>query len=516
MASDLRSGFLQIFNAKLLISVIGIVTTPIVVRLLGSGGYGDYAFMMSAFSMLMIVVSSGITEGVQKFVAEQRQADHWKDRVTGFYLTLAIFLGILGALVLVLATWLGIVEWFLEPRFRLYFYLLAAFVFAAQLRAFSRHAMLGFGLERYSEPLQIVTRLVWFGVGAGLALLGLGVAAFLIGQIAAALAFALAGFVLLGRRVSIPETLRGGTLWGNTSGSTAGPTAGGLPTRELLTFNGLNIVLVFLLMSHFHVDVLMLRVMAGDDQTGYYKAALALAEYMWIVPISLQTLLLHSTSDLWSRDRTERIADLAATVTRYVFLLTAVMAVGVFALADRFVPLYYGSDFLAATGPLIFLLPGAVAFAMARPLYAINQATGRLWPVIGATGAAALPNVVLNYTLIPHYGMLGAAIATSTGYAMMFVFHVACARHFDYDPLSGMRPLRLLATVVVSGPIIVWMGGAVANDFLALAIVPPAGFIVFATTALAVGAADTDELLDAVDVLPVSVADRIRTLVSQS
>jgi len=139
-------------------------------------------------------------------------------------------------------------------------------------------------------------------------------------------------------------------------------------------------------MSLFHVDIVMLRLLGDSAQTGYYKAALALAEYMWLVPISLQTLLLHSTSNLWSNDRHEAISNLATRVTRYAFLLTALLAIGVYTLADRFVPFYYGQEFVVLLEPLTLLLPGALGFALARPLYGINQANGDLSPLIVATG----------------------------------------------------------------------------------------------------------------------------------
>lgn len=499
---DLASGFLSIFNARLLVSTIGVLSLPVVVRVLGADGYGDYAFLMSAFSMLMILVSSPVTEGLQKFVAEERDLPDWREHVVGFYLRFGLLLAAVGGLALAALAWTGVIGRLFGDRFGLYFLLLAALVVAAQLRAFTRRSLMGLGLERYSETLVVSAKVLWLAVGLGLATVGLGVTGFLVAKVVAAGTVAVVGFAVLTREVSLPRTL------------SARPES--FPAREVLSFNGLNVVLVLLLMSHYHVDVLMLRTMAGSEATGYYKAALALAQYMWLVPIALQTLLLHSTSALWSRDERERVGDLASTVTRYVFLLTALLAFGVYALADRFVPLYFGSDFTVVVAPLVFLLPGAMGFAMARPLYGINQARGRLLPVIFATGAAAVPNVALNYLLIPRYGMVGAAIATSTGYGAMFVCHVACARFLGYDPLDGVRPVRSLAAAVVGGALVLGVEAPIGSDLVALAVVPVAGFLGFTATALALGAVDGEELLAVVDALPVPLPTRVRALVSRS
>jgi hypothetical protein len=106
----------------------------------------------------------------------------------------------------------------------------------------------------------------------------------LIGHVVANLIVALsAGYVVV-RRLSL--------------GAVARLSPGELPARELLSFNALNIVLVLLVMSLFHVDIVMVRTFIDDETTGFYKAALALAQYLWFVPIPLQMLLLHSSSTL--------------------------------------------------------------------------------------------------------------------------------------------------------------------------------------------------------------------------
>jgi O-antigen/teichoic acid export membrane protein len=490
--------FLSIFGAKLTTSVISILSLPLVVRLLGSDGYGDYAFLMSVFSLLMILVSSGVTEGVQKFVAEQREDPHWRRGVVGFYLRLALVLAGLGAIGVGLVAASGVVST-LGPDYVAYFYLLAGFVVTAQMRSFTRRALMGLGMERYSEPLRVVEKLVWLGLGLALAAVGYGVAAFLVSNVVAAAVVAVVGFGVVRKRIPLRKALRTRTV----------------SRRELLSFNILNILLVVMMMSLFHVDVVMVRLLAGDSEAGHYKAALALAEYLWFVPLALQSLLLHSASELWSNDRVDRITDLASRLTRYVLLLTVLMGCGIYALADRFVPLYFGESFTAAIDPLILLLPGVLGFALARPLFAINQSTGRLVPVIAATGTSAVLNVVCNALFIPSFGIVGAAMATSLGYGSMFLFHAACARWFGYDPLEDVRPLAVLATVVVGGGAIVIVEPLISSDLLALAVVPVAGALLYTAVAVLTGAVDVAELRVAVGELPAPLGPSLQSLLSE-
>jgi O-antigen/teichoic acid export membrane protein len=476
--------FLSIFTGKSLTTLVAFASTPIIVRLLGPGGYGDYAAMLSLFTLYMIPVSSGVTEGVQKFVAEDRDYPDWQANVVRFYGLLAT--GIVGvAVLLVIAvTVVGLPQRIYGDDFTTYFYLLAAFVLVAQFRTTAIRIILGMGLEPISESLKVAKKLTWVILGIVLLAAGYGVSGMLVGHIVASLLVAVVAGYTVVRTVSVRSLLDG--------------LPSSFPYRELMSFNGYNIVLIMLVMSLFHVDVVMLRTLLDGETTGYYKAALALAEYVWFVPVVLKTLLLHSSSSLWADGRTERITQLSTRVTRYTILLVGVMAIGLATLADSFVPLYYGQEFEVAVLPLLLLLPGTVGFAGARPLQAINQGSGKLRVLIAATGVAAGMNLVLNALLIPAFGMNGAAVATSTSYASMFGLFVWAAWKIGYNPLEDFRAPRIAATAVLAAPVIVLVDLAIGHDILSLAIVPPVGALVYAVAAVATGAIGFDELVDLV------------------
>jgi O-antigen/teichoic acid export membrane protein len=232
----------------------------------------------------------------------------------------------------------------------------------------------------------------------------------------------------------------------------------------------------------------------GSTTTGYYKAALLVAELIWFVPNAIQTTFLHSTSELWERGARERINSLSSQTTRYTLLLSTLFAIGIAALADSFVKLYFGAEFLVAVEPLIFLLPGVLGFAAARPIFAISQGKGELGIPIAATSTAAALNLILNLVLIPRFGMIGAATATSVGYGSMFGFHVWAARKVGFNPLLDPRLLRIVAAALCTAVPILALDSAVKSDVVSLLLVPPVGFLVFLAAAIASDAVDTDEL----------------------
>ena len=488
MDRPLVQGFLSIFGARVVRTVIAVITLPLIVRVLGPGGYGDYAFLMSTFSLYMIFVSSGVTEGAQKFAAEQRH-DEWTRQVVGYYVRLAAVLAAVGTLGLVAVTATGVVGRVLGEEYTLYFTLLGAFVVTTQFRELGRRFLLAFGLELYSESLKVASKVIWVTVGLVLAWIGFGVAGMIAGHLVATALVALVGFWLVFRQVPFTSVFE--------------PLPEEFPRTQFFSFNTLNILLVLLTMSLYHVDIVMLGMLAGSEATGYYRAALALAEYLWLVPISLQALLLHSTSALWSEEKRERIDDLAARITRYTVLFTGLLAVGIAGLAEQFVPLYFGSDFTPAIVPILLLLPGTIGFAAARPIIAISQARGDLQPLIAATGTAAAINLVLNVLLIPPYGMIGAAVATSVGYGSMFAFHVITARYLGYDPVGDLRIGRVVATTAATGAVVFLLVGIIEAPLLALVVVPVAGGVVHLGSAIATGAVDVEEIRGLLSSVPI-------------
>lgn len=474
MDRDIIRGFLSILGGRVGRMVLSILVTPVLVRVLGSRGYGDYALAMSTMTLLMIVVNAGIFDGVRKYIAETRSFPDWEDLVFGFYARIATLLVSVVVLALLGLTATGLIGRVFGQRFGTYFYVVAALLVGNQFYELVRGALMGFGQEHYSEPLVVLNKFLFCVVGVGLAYVGYGVEGVLVGHLVATVIVTVIGLVFLRRHLSLSFATR------------AVPSE--FPRRELFSFNAFSVVLIFLTMSLYHVDILLLQPLSGSEQTGQYKAALVIAEFLWFVPMAIQLVLLQATSELWANEDVDRITHIAARATRYTLLLTVLLALGLAALADPFVPLYFGSEFAAAIDPLLLLLPGVIGFAFARPIYAIGQGKGDLRILILATGVAALLNVVLNLLLIPRFGMYGAAVATSIGYGSMAGLHVWSARRIGFDPIADLRLGRIAVTVIGAAPVILGVAYVIPWPLLALVVVPLIGFTVYAGLAVWTGA----------------------------
>ena len=70
----------SIVGTKIFTLILTAVITPILIRLLDSSNYGDYAFLSSVLSITMILVNAGIFDGIRKYIAETREIENWEER----------------------------------------------------------------------------------------------------------------------------------------------------------------------------------------------------------------------------------------------------------------------------------------------------------------------------------------------------------------------------------------------------------------------------------------------------
>lgn len=484
MTKSLVDRFIAIFGSTVIGFLVGILLTPIIVRVLGSTRYGDYAFVLSILSMLLLFVDAGVFDGIRKFLKETDRSAEWRHQVFAFYVRVALALVSITVATILIIIDIGVIQTYFGQRFEQYFVLVAMVVASRQAFTISRSTLMGFDREDISETLQVTNTLLFAICGLLLLYFGFGVSGLIASKFVANLTAAGAGLLVASRYIDYSYLFR--------------KTSEKFPHRQLLTFNFMSIVLFGLYISIKHVDIVLIQFYHGSQMTGYYKAALKLAEFVWFIPRIVQTTLLHSTSELWVEDKHSMITEISGRLTRYTFLFTALLIIGLGALAEPTVTLYYGQEFQPSVVPLLILLPGALGFAIARPIMAIGQGKGELRYLVYATGTAAFINLGLNLLLIPRFGIIGAAVATSIGYFSMLLFHIVSARAIGFNPLDDLRLPNIAVTILVTAGPIFLLAAVIQSAILSLLLVPPIGLLIYSGVAISVGTISIEEMRELV------------------
>lgn len=162
---------------------------------------------------------------------------------------------------------------------------------------------------------------------------------------------------------------------------------------------------------YWNVDVLMLSKLKGTPSVGFYSAAYKLMTACRIVPMGYIAAIQPVIFRLFKFSR-EKFEMVCKKSIKYIFIATLPIAVGITILADRFIGLFFKSEFLASTDALRILIWALVPFSTVLVFaYALiasnNQKIDLRINIIGL-----ICNVSLNLLLIPKFDFLGAAIAT--------------------------------------------------------------------------------------------------------
>jgi len=138
---------------------------------------------------------------------------------------------------------------------------------------------------------------------------------------------------------------------------------------------------------------------------------------LWQIPQAVAVALAPRTA----RTIDEGGEQFTCFVTRQVFLLACGMA-GIMALTSPIViPLIFGARFRPSVPVIWWILPGTVAFAVAKVMAADLTARGKPeYNSMIAIASAAL-TVLLDFALIPRMGIRGAALASSITYFLQAI-----------------------------------------------------------------------------------------------
>lgn len=174
----------------------------------------------------------------------------------------------------------------------------------------------------------------------------------------------------------------------------------------------------FLLMQS--VDVLMLTKFTTYEDVAYYAVTVKLTMVIAIVLSSVNAVIAPDISHLFSASKKEALRARVQQGTKLIFVLTFPLIL-IMALGSGIILKLFGEGYDVAKYALLILLIGQTINALCGSVGTYLNMTGKHVALQKILVSALAINIVLNYLLIPVYGILGAAIATS---ASMIVWNI--------------------------------------------------------------------------------------------
>ncbi|MGK5094012.1 flippase [Deltaproteobacteria bacterium TL4] len=165
------------------------------------------------------------------------------------------------------------------------------------------------------------------------------------------------------------------------------------------------------IMIYIRIDQVMIKNILGEMDVGIYSAAVRLSEVFYFIPVIIANSLFPAILETKKRSRILYLARLQMFYTLMVWIAIGIGLIMTL-MSDHVVTLLYGKAYKSA-GLVLKVHIWATVFVFFGTVKGkwILTENMQFYSAI-CTGLGAVSNIVFNMVLIPHYGVVGASMAT--------------------------------------------------------------------------------------------------------
>ena len=172
----------------------------------------------------------------------------------------------------------------------------------------------------------------------------------------------------------------------------------------------------FAIFLYMKIDIIMLSEIAGDDDVGFYSAAVRLSELWYFIPMSLNSSMFPSILEAKKIDESLYYKKLQI-LFNIMSLISYAIAIPMTFLSTKVVLVLYGQDYIVAGIILSIHIWSSLFVFMGVVQNSWNVAEDLTELYLQRTVIGAIMNIILNFLLIPRYAGVGAAVATVISYS---------------------------------------------------------------------------------------------------
>lgn len=205
---------------------------------------------------------------------------------------------------------------------------------------------------------------------------------------------------------------------------------------------------------YFRVDSVMLSVMKGDKEVGYYNAAYQLIEALArLIPVSFGSAMFPvlASTFITSKEDFKKYFDKGMS---FLIILTFPFTVGTFLLSNSLIVTVYGNGFMKSVNSMR-ILSFSLIFMFLNSLLLITLCCINKQNVFSAiTGVSAVVNILSNLLLIPRLGCLGSSICTVLTEGVLFFLSILFIHKYVSNFLDYSLILKSLAGSIIMGYVV--------------------------------------------------------------
>lgn len=175
-------------------------------------------------------------------------------------------------------------------------------------------------------------------------------------------------------------------------------------SSPMLIISGMNVIMG-------QTDVVMLGILRNTNEVGIYSIVMALVSLTSFVLVSVNSMMAPNISELFHSGQKSELKNIVQRTSKLMFWATLPIIVFLILFGEYLLAIF-GNEFKIGFIALCILTLGQFINAMTGSVGNVLNMLGYQKLLQNIVISSAVINIVLNYLLIPRYGIEGAAIAS--------------------------------------------------------------------------------------------------------
>ena len=438
-----------VFASSIIVLLLHFFQKPIMARYLGPDGLGLFSMAIMSVGIIELIALFGIDGALTKYVAEHKEHEGKVSSLVSSAFFTILIIGVMTSVALFVCS-NTFASTFNMPSLSLLLKIYAlvfpfSFTYAIIISYFT-----GLREMRYYAFIRILQASLALTLILALLMIGLGVEGAMLGTVFAIIGTVVVAMLIMKKFVhfTVSDYRKN--------------------TKMLASFGSRLVGANMIGQIYYYVDTLMIGYFLTSTEVGYYAVAISLSRFFWLVPRAMATVAYPAISEYWAKDNHQAINKLVDKATKYSACLLIFAGMSVIFFAKDIITFLFTPEFLPAVLPLTILIIGTVTFGILRSVGGIFASVGKVNLVLKISAIGAVGDIMLNIALIPTYGIIGAATATTAAYVINVIITIYFLRKALSIKLDTSWYTKMAMLIGTSG--ILFYGFSFLNHYLSSVI----------------------------------------------
>lgn len=401
-------------------TIIGFIGVTLFARELGAAGIGVFFLFEATLGLLAIPADFGVRGAVEKRISEGKN----KSRI--FFAGAGMKMALIPLLILIVFVFRTRLNSYIGADVAVY---LGIALVLKEISLLIANVIKGELRVGEMAELQLIRQIVWVSVAITLIFYGLGHLSLIFGLMAGYFAI----FIWGANKTTIPFEIPSFEDFKSVF--------------EFAKYNCLvSTVSGFL---YKWTDIVIIGFILTSSDVGGYEIAWRVSSIVLLTAPAISAAIFPQMSAWDAGNRLDEIQSLFADTMLPVLVIPIPALFGVVVLAEDILTIVFGSEFGFAWLALIVLMVERIARSIYKILSRTLRAIDRPRLAAQATAVSIVANVSLNIILILNFGILGAAIATTTATLINTGLHLFYVRKY----ITISFPAREITWCIISAGI---------------------------------------------------------------